>query len=103
MKTTTEIIDAIQDATPLRWETPEHVVRQVMLDTTLGNKTIDTICDIWGLSYGHASKLVEIVKEDRRANGSAGCGNSAKSAKDARADRILNIRNSNGRATPRRW
>jgi len=92
-----KIIESVRRASPLRWETPVETARQVMLAKTLGNKTIDTICDIWGLSIGHATRLVQEIKAQRQADRSAG-----QSTADARADRILNIRNSSGRATPRR-
>ena len=88
-----KIIEKVRLASPLRWET----TRETMLAKTLGNKTIDTICDTWGLSIGHATRLVHEIKSQRQADRSAG-----QSTADARADRILNIRNSSGRATSRR-
>ena len=92
-----DIIETVNKASPLGWETPEAAVDFARAAKTLGSKTIDAICDAWGLSIGHATRLVAEVKVERQAERSPG-----QSAKDARVDRILNIRNSSGRATPRR-
>ena len=96
--TSNEIIKKVRNATPLHWETPEEAVDFARAAKTLGNKTIDAICDTWGLSIGHASRLVEEIKAERQADRSSG-----QSVADARIDRISNIRDSSGRATPRSW
>lgn len=76
---------------------PEAVVEAMLAAKNLGNKTLDTLeAQFPGVKIGFLLAAKKAIREERQNQHPI-------SAADARVDRILRTRGSEGRATPRRW
>lgn len=75
-----------------------EIIRAMWEAKTLGDRTFDRLDAEFGCSPGLYFAIKAIIKDLR-----AGQRVNPRSAAAARADRVLRVRDSNGRATPRRF
>ena len=81
----------------MNYETTVEIVKIAETRKTFGYKFTDEMEEKFGVSCGFASLVAKTIKEQRKLQ------TSSISREDARADRILRIRDSNGKATARKW
>jgi len=97
---TEELTTKILENWPLKnvdYETALKIVQIAETQKTFGFKFTDKIEDEFKVSYGFVKLVIDTIKEQRKLQ------TSSISREDARADRILRIRDSNGKATARKW
>jgi len=75
-----------------------QVVEYLQSTKLRGNKLHDYLTDTYNISDGAALELIKLTKENQKAAYAQ-----SRSAEEARIDRILRTRNSDGKATARKF
>jgi hypothetical protein len=83
----------------MNYETTVEIVKIAETRKTFGYKFTDEMEEKFGVSCGFASLVAKTIKEQRKLD----CGEPRRSSDDARFDRMLRIRDSNGKTTARKW